>query len=113
MPATESNRIIIVLEDTRYDINMRTLSAVDAQDFRKAVGRSLSQAFADGSVDIDIIAGLVWLVERKRRKDLAYAKVAKGINYATKIDMFDPDDPDTDEDELPPAEVEDTNDPEV
>lgn len=71
----------IIADGVKYTIRMSDLSAADAGLFRKTVGLPLAAAFTEGNADIDVIAGLVWLVRRKTNPTLAYAAVAETLNY--------------------------------
>lgn len=83
--------LTITVDDVVYDIRLANLTAIDAKDFRAAVGVSLAQAISDGSLDLDIVAGLIWLVRRQRERGLAYSKVAKEITYESNLDFSTPD----------------------
>lgn len=83
--------LAITVDGTTYTVRMADLSAIDAKEFRAAVGVSLAQAMHEGSTDLDVIAGLVWLARRKRERGLAYVKVAKDINYDSDIDVTEAD----------------------
>lgn len=63
-----------------YDIDLSDLSSLDALDVRKVLGVPLIQA-ANGAVDIDVAAVLVWLVRRRSSKGLAFGLVAESLNY--------------------------------
>lgn len=73
--------IEIVAAGAKYQIRMSDLTAADAGLFRKTLGIPLSAAFQEGNADIDVIAGLVWLVRRRANPTLAYASVAETLNY--------------------------------
>lgn len=99
--------LAITVDGTNYTVRIKDLSAIDAKDFRAAVGVSLGEAMTGTSVDLDIIAGLVWLVRRKRERGLPYLKVAKEISYGTEVDVNEPsdDDPGDDDEADDPGEA--------
>lgn len=67
---------------------MEDLTGIDARDFRAAVGFPLVQVFANAAAyDIDVAAGLVWLVRRRTEPNLSYADVARTINFTTALDF--------------------------
>lgn len=80
--------ISFVAAGTRYDIRFDDLTAADAGDFRRTVGMPLVAAFQEGTTDLDVIAGLVWLVRRRGQRGLAYAAVAESLTYGN-VDMAD------------------------
>lgn len=91
--------LVITVDGTQYKVKLSQLTAIDAKDFRAAVGVSLAQAIAGGSGDLDVIAGLVWLARRKIERGLPYAKVAAALTYDSDIDLTEPDDAATPEDD--------------
>lgn len=66
----------------RYEISPNDFTAAEAGDFRRELGFSLGEAFSAGSADLDVIAGLVWLIRRRTVKGLGYRQVAESITYA-------------------------------
>jgi hypothetical protein len=84
---TESAALAITADGTTHTVRLAQLTAIDAKEFRAAVGVSLVEAMTGGSVDLDVIAGLVWLARRKRERGLAYAKVARELNYGSDLDV--------------------------
>lgn len=62
-----------------YTVRLGELTPKDAGDFRRAVGMSLMSAF--GQVDLDVIAGFVWLVRRRMQPGLSYETVAESFTY--------------------------------
>lgn len=77
-------------EQIRFD----QLTAIDARDFRRELGVSLTQAFTDAP-DLDTLVGLVWLSRRRRQPGLTFAQVASTIGYAD-VDLEDEEDDDGD-----------------
>ena len=63
----------------QYVMRAAEFSAVDARDFRAATGIGLGAAM--NSPDLDLIAGFVWLIRRKRERNLRYEQVAREINW--------------------------------
>ena len=54
----------------------------DIKDFRGEFGFAPALVFMDNSnADLDVLAGLVWLVERKRKRDLTLDDVLDEITY--------------------------------
>lgn len=95
------NTISFVVGGARYDVCLDDLTAADAGDFRRAVGIPLVSAFSDGKADLDVIAGMVWLIRRRGQRNLAYASVAETITYGNVSQV----------DDEQPAEAADGNDP--
>ncbi|HET7486835.1 MAG TPA: hypothetical protein VFJ85_02835 [Acidimicrobiales bacterium] len=79
--------LVIAVDGQTYTIRLGDLSALDAKDFRAAVGVSLAQVMTNGSTDLDVLAGLVWLARRRRERGLAYKTVAKVLTYDTPVDV--------------------------
>lgn len=76
------NTLSFIADGKRYDITVDDLTAADAGDFRRAVGMPLSSVFANaGMVDVDVLAGLVWLARRRQQKGLSYHSVAETLTY--------------------------------
>ena len=62
-----------------YDIRIGDFTPKDAGDYRRAVGLPMMQAF--GQMDLDTIAGFVWLVRRQLSPNLSYEEVASSFTY--------------------------------
>jgi hypothetical protein len=83
----EQQIVRITVDDTEYDINFGRLTAKDAKDFRREVGVALTAALAHDEVDLDIIAGLIWLDKRVADPRLTFAKVAETITYGAELNI--------------------------
>lgn len=77
----------LTVDGETFTLRFSDLTAIDAKDFRVAVGVPLTDAMSAETTDLDIIAGLVWLARRKRERGLPYLKVAKELTYDTPFDM--------------------------
>jgi hypothetical protein len=71
--------------DTSHKIRFGDFTALDARAFRAEMGMPLIDAFLRADADVDILAGLVWLHERRERPNLAFSDVAVRFNYG---DLF-------------------------
>ncbi len=77
----EQSATLRVTWDGRTDeIRLDDVTAAEAGLFRRHVGISLRQAFED--IDVDTMAGLVWLVRRRENSRLTYEQVARSFTYA-------------------------------
>ncbi len=85
--------LAITVDGTTHTIRLANLTAIDAKDFRAAVGVSLAQAMSEGSTDLDVVAGLVWLARRKTERGLPYATVAKALTYDSDLSVDQPSEP--------------------
>lgn len=90
MSAKADNAVAITVDGERYLIRLSDLTAIDAGDFRRAVGTSLVSVMSEGSADLDVIAGLVWLARRKRERGLKYEDVARRLTYDTSVEVAEP-----------------------
>lgn len=89
--------VTLTLGGEQVTFRLGDMNAVDAGDFRRQVGVSLMQAIAGGSLDLDIVAGLLWLTKRRDNPKLAYHAVAAQLTYADLEDIDgaeQPDEPD-------------------
>lgn len=93
------SKIVITVDDKKYEVDIADLTGSDTNAFRQAVGISPAQALVAG-LDLDCIAGFVWLVRRRRDKSLSYDKVAKTITWRN-VDLEDGDAPDAEEPDSP------------
>jgi hypothetical protein len=78
--------IVIKLDGQEHRLAAGDITALDAKAFRAVVGRPLMTAF-DGDVDLDVIAGVVWISRRRTEPGLTYEQVAGGISYASDLDV--------------------------
>lgn len=86
-----AQRIRFKVNGQSHDIDLGNFTAIDAKDFRKAVGISLGEVFAKEAVDIDVIAGILWLDQRRFKHGLTYDVVARGFTYDTELDVEEAD----------------------
>lgn len=85
----------------RYEVDpMRDFTATEYGAFRQAVGTPMEVGF-QGGVGLDVLAGMVWLVARRRSKGLAYPAVADTLTWAN-LEMGDAEAP-AEEDASPEA----------
>jgi hypothetical protein len=76
----------MTLDGRTYTVRLSELTGIDAKDFRAEVGVPLSVVFRDpAALDLDVLAGLVWLVRRRLDRRLSYAQVASSLRYDTEI----------------------------
>lgn len=64
--------------------DMEEMTGVDERDFRKATGYTIAAAWnaaIEGELNLEAIAGFVWLVARKDEPQLAYDDVLAGVSY--------------------------------
>ena len=87
MNQNETPCVVVTLAGKEYRLDRRQMTANDAKDFRGAVGVPLTKVMAEGSWDVDVVAGIVWLVRRRTERTLAYQTVAAGITYDSDIDI--------------------------
>lgn len=77
-----SQNLAITLDGREYVVRSAELTAIDAKDFRAAVGMSIMSVLTDPSgLDLDVVAGLVWLLRRRTERGLSFDAVAASINY--------------------------------
>lgn len=86
---TEGASIRIKVFGQQYELKSGRVTALDAQDFRKAVGVPLSAVLAgDQEVDLDVVAGIVWMARRQRgERGLQYKEVASRLTYDTDFEI--------------------------
>lgn len=83
----------ITVDGMNYDLDMGDINAIDAKDFRREVGITLASSMTDSvDVDLDVIAGLVWLARRKTERGLTYNDVASMLSFNSDIDFSDVED---------------------
>lgn len=82
------DRFTLLVDGKPYTLRPSEVSASLAGEFRRATGlsvRSLLQ-MAGEDMDLDVIAGFVWLARRQAGEKIIYAVVADSITYETEID---------------------------
>lgn len=75
----------LIFKGTTYDIFLGDLTGRDVKDFRAQVGRSPVHAFSEApttGMDLDVIAGFVWLAKRRRSPKTTYDDILDEINYS-------------------------------
>lgn len=75
-------RITFEFDGRGYDITAGDLTAVESRLYRQQMGESLSRTMLNGDVDIDVIATLMWLMDRRDDPTLAWEAVAGKVDYA-------------------------------
>ena len=84
-----------------YEVRIGEFTPRDAADYRRAVGVPLMQAF--GQMDLDTIAGFVWLVRRRLQPSLTYDEVADSFTYDDYLGLDDAPDGEPDADPADPS----------
>ena len=70
-----------------YSISPGGLTAVESRSYRQVMGESLSRTMQSGDVDIDVIATLVWIVDRRDNPALTWEQVAGEMTYEGVMDI--------------------------
>lgn len=81
--------IEFTFEGRSYSLSPGDLNAIEARDYREKVGERLANTLSRGDFDIDVLATLMWLVDRRTDPHLAWEDVASQVTYA-KLDRFEP-----------------------
>jgi len=83
-PAPLDMTLEIADGDTVHVVRFGDFNALDARAFRLELDLSLLDAFSlalGGVRDLDVLAGLIWLQERKDQPELTYQAVAERFTY--------------------------------
>lgn len=84
----DSSTLEITLDDDRHTVRLDDLSAADAKAFRAAVGVPIAQVFNDPTgIDLDVIAGLIWLCKRRIQPTLSYDAVSRTLTYGSNFSI--------------------------
>lgn len=76
---TQDLQIALSIDGEDHTWRMGDFTAIDARDYRFAVGSRLVEAFI--SPDLDAVAGLLWLAKRRTDPTVSYDDVAGGLSY--------------------------------
>lgn len=72
--------IAVTVDGHRTALPFAGVTAVDVRDYARAVGRPLRDALrVRADLDIDEVAGVVWLAMRRENPQLSYEAVAAQI----------------------------------
>lgn len=72
--------VTVTLQGEPVTFRLGEMTAQDAGDFRRAVGVPLMQAISAG-LDLDVVAGLLWLVKRRDQPKVSYQSIAATLTY--------------------------------
>lgn len=80
--------LVFTVDGKRHELNVVEITGREAKAFRDATGIALRRAFAafagdPDSVDLDTVAGIVWLARRQGGEEVAYDDVLGSISYGT------------------------------
>lgn len=82
-------QLLVTVDGAEHYLTIRDLTALDAKDFRAKVGSSLQDALRDvyggQGIDLDRVAGLVWLSRRRSEPKLPFESVAYTLGYESEI----------------------------
>jgi hypothetical protein len=82
-PAQQEPELQLTVDGEHVVIRFGDLTPRDARDFRRAVGTPLMQAFTPENLDLDMLAGLVWLARRRDNPALTYEEVESTTTFGS------------------------------
>jgi hypothetical protein len=91
--------IVVEYGGQQVKVDQGQFTAAEAQAFRHAVGARLLDAFMQQTSDVDLIAGVLWILERRRNRALTWKAFSEAFTYDS-FELVDSDDAD-DEDHDP------------
>lgn len=78
--ADNERRIQFRHRGKKYDVGVGDLNAIEIRDFRREVGIPFGHlTIAD--FDLDVIATIIWLVDRRGKPQLTWEDVAEELSY--------------------------------
>lgn len=87
----EDFRVAFAVDGHSYSVGPGDLSAVEARLYRREMGSKLIAGLSD--VDLDVIATLVWIINRRDDPTLTWEAVAETITYDSVEQIAEDDDP--------------------
>lgn len=100
----DSDVIAFKIDGEKFVLRMKEVTGLDAKHFRAGVGMTINEAMsifaaavgddeAKVHVDIDLIAGLVFLAKRQAgNKTVKFDSVASAISYGSDVELGDEED---------------------
>lgn len=100
--------LVITIGAQTYRLRPGQITGLDAKDFHAQTGQRLIDVMRRGPLDLEEVAGLVWIARRRRERGLPFEVVAAEINYDSELKVEhqagdkapgaadDPDEDDTD-----------------
>jgi hypothetical protein len=79
-PKPDKPRLILPIGGKKTEVDLGSFSPLEAGMFRRATGDRLAQILSTGQVDLDHVAALAWIVERRTDTDLEWETYASAIN---------------------------------
>jgi hypothetical protein len=81
-PKDEKPHVIeIEFEGKVHRIDMLSVSGRQAREFRREVGVPFMGAFNRENMDLDVIAGFLWLARRKDEPDLSFDDLLDSVTF--------------------------------
>lgn len=82
------NGFVFTVDGVRYDLDLQEITGREAKEFRIATGEPLRRALDlfllnPQDVDIDTLAGIIWLARRQAGDLVDYDAVLGSVNYGT------------------------------
>lgn len=78
-------KVSITIEDRTYSLELKDIDGLEARAYRKATGfgvKSSFDLFQRGEFDdLEVVAGIVWLVRRREEPGLSYEDVLGSLTY--------------------------------
>lgn len=86
----QNSAVKITVDGVAHILDYSELTAIDSKDFRREVGIPLASVLTDKEdVDLDVIAGLIWLARRKNEPGLTYETVARSVTLTSDVGLVD------------------------
>lgn len=81
--ANEAPGLRVTVGGEKVEIDFDRLTGMDALAFRNELGLGLGQVIDEGLYDVDTLAGMAWLVLRKRNPRLRFREVANKMTVGS------------------------------
>lgn len=97
---TDRAAMVISLDGQEFRLRPQEITALDSKAFRDAVGVGLMEVFmGQVSIELEIAAGLLWIIRRKSNPRLTFEDVAGALRMDSDLHVV----------EAPEGELDTTN----
>lgn len=81
--SSEATGVVITVAGVEHHLDAMAVTGLDAREFRRQTGQPFASVLANlDALDLDLVAGLVWMARRQAGEIADFDEIAGSLTYA-------------------------------